>query len=214
MISEKNTGKFITLEGVEGVGKTTNLTYIQSWLESHDIPLVITREPGGTELGEDIRKLLLGHAHDGMSGDTELLLMFAARAEHLDKIILPALQRGDWVLCDRFTDATYAYQGGGRGIDRHRIAAMEQWVQRDLRPDLTILLDLPVDIGLQRAGERSEPDRFEKEHRQFFEKVRDTYLELVSISPERYRIIDASVPLEQVQQQIATVLEDYLGTIA
>jgi dTMP kinase len=212
MSDTTQTGKFITLEGVEGVGKTTNLEFIQSWIESRNIPLVVTREPGGTDLGEAIRELLLGHAHDGMADDAELLLMFAARAEHLDKVIIPALNRGDWVLCDRFTDATYAYQGGGRGMDRHRIAAIEQWVQHDLRPDLTILLDLPVEIGLRRASQRSDPDRFEKEHHQFFENVRDAYLDLAKITPARYRIIDASLSLDQVQQQIATVLDDYLGT--
>lgn len=203
-------GKFITLEGTEGVGKTTNLEYIHQKLLDAGKQVVVTREPGGTTLGEDIRNLLLGHKHDGMSSDTELLLMFAARAEHLHKIIGPALETGKWVLCDRFTDATYAYQGGGRGIEDERIAAMEDWVQGGLRPDMTILLDIPVEQGLKRAGERSGPDRFEKEQIEFFEKVRACYLKMAKQHPQRYNIIDASPELDAVQKQIDAALAPYL----
>ncbi|MDT8404193.1 dTMP kinase [Sulfuriflexus sp.] len=200
-------GRFITIEGTEGVGKTTNIGFIHSLLEQASHEVVLTREPGGTPIGEDIRELLLGHKHDGMSDDTELLLMFAARAEHLDKVIRPALEAGKDVLCDRFTDATYAYQGGGRGIDIAHIAVLENWVQGELRPDLTLLLDVPVAIGLARAGKRSAPDRFEKEQHEFFERVRDMYLQRARTEPQRYRIIDASQPLDAVQSQIRSALQ-------
>ena len=203
-------GKFITVEGGEGAGKSSNLAFIRHQLEKAGIDVLFTREPGGTQLGEDLRELLLGHKHTGMSDDTELLLMFAARAEHLHQKIIPALQQGSWVLCDRFTDATYAYQGGGRGIDITRIAQLEDWVQSELRPDLTLLLDLPVEVGLERAKNRSEPDRFEKEKLDFFENVRRAYLDIAKTSPDRVKVIDASLPLEQVQQQIQTVLSLYL----
>lgn len=210
MNSSHSRGRFITMEGVEGVGKTTNMEFIAEYLQASGKPLIVTREPGGTHLGEEIRALLLGHRDEGMDSSTELLLMFAARAEHLQQVIIPAIEKGDWVLCDRFTDATYAYQGGGRGIDLQRIEVIENWVQGDLRPDLIILLDLPVDIGLQRAGDRSEPDRFETEHRDFFEKVRNVYMNMADAHPQRYRVIDASKSLEEVQRQIRQVLDDYL----
>jgi dTMP kinase len=203
-------GKFITVEGGEGAGKSSNLAFIREQLEQAGIDVLFTREPGGTQLGEELRELLLGHKHSGMSEDTELMLMFAARAEHLQQKIIPALEQGTWVLCDRFTDATYAYQGGGRGIDESRIAQLENWVQGDLRPDMTLLLDLPVKIGLDRARQRSEPDRFEKEKIDFFEKVRTAYLAIAKASPGRVKLIDASQPLQQVQQQIHSVLADYL----
>ena len=170
----------------------------------------VTREPGGTELSEAIRGLLLDHRQTVMSDDTELLLMFAARAQHLAELIHPALDKGEWVLCDRFTDATYAYQGGGRGIDIDRIAMLENWVQGSLRPDLTILLDLPVDVGLSRAGERGELDRFEREKLDFFERVRQTYLDMAAQYPSRYRIIDASLDIPQVKAQIDEVLRPVL----
>jgi len=204
-------GKFITVEGGEGAGKSSNLDFIKNLLEQAGIEVVFTREPGGTQLGEDLRELLLGHKHTGMSDDTELLLMFASRAEHLQQKIIPALEQGKWVLCDRFTDATYAYQGGGRGISTGRIAQLENWVQGELRPDLTLLLDLPVEVGLERAKNRSEPDRFEKEKINFFEKVRAAYLEISSLHPQRVKVIDAGQPLDQVQSQIQTVLTDYLN---
>lgn len=204
------TGKFITLEGSEGVGKTTNLEHIKSLLEQADISYIVTREPGGTELGEQVRELLLGHKHDGMADETELLLMFAARAEHLDKVILPALERGKWVLCDRFTDATYAYQGGARGIAMQRISVLENYVQGDRRPDLTVLLDAPVEVGRERAGKRSAPDRFEKEQVAFFERVRQTYLQRATDEPERIKVINAALELEQVKAQIDQVISSFI----
>ncbi len=204
-------GKFITVEGIEGAGKSSNLAYIRELLDSAGKKHIFTREPGGTELGEDIRRLLLDHKHSGMGNDAELLLIFGARAEHIESVIGPALKEGVWVLCDRFTDASYAYQGGGRGIDRERIRSLEQWVQGDLRPDLTLLLDLPVETGLARAGNRSEPDRFEVEHRSFFDGVRKAYLEIAGMEPERVRVIDASLSVDRVRGQIETVLGGYLS---
>ena len=207
-------GKFITVEGGEGAGKSSNLAFIKELLEQSGIDVLFTREPGGTQLGEDLRDLLLGHKHTGMSDDTELLMMFAARAEHLNQKIIPALQKGSWVLCDRFTDATYAYQGGGRGINPQRIAVLDNWVQGELRPDMTLLLDLPVEIGLERAKKRSEPDRFEREKVNFFEKVRSAYLGIANKNPQRVKVIDASQTLQQVQVQIKSVLNDYLEQYA
>lgn len=200
-------GKFITIEGTEGVGKSTNMAFIENWLKKAGIDLVITREPGGTELGEKLRAVLLDAKEQSMFDDTELLLMFAARAQHLQEVIRPALESGKWVLCDRFTDATYAYQGGGRGIDMSRISQLEQWVQGDLRPDMTLILDLPIDVGLERAGKRSAPDRFELEKHDFFNKVRNTYLTRAKAQPDRYQIIDASPSINEVQQSIQSVLE-------
>lgn len=200
-------GQFITVEGTEGVGKSTNMAFIETWLKNTGKELVVTREPGGTELGEKLRAVLLDAKEQSMCDDTELLLMFAARAQHIQEIIQPALDAGKWVLCDRFTDATYAYQGGGRGIDMSRIAQLEQWVQGDLRPDMTLILDLPVAIGLERAGKRSTPDRFELEKHDFFNKVRDTYLARAKAQPERYQVIDASPSISDVQTAIQAVLE-------
>jgi dTMP kinase len=199
-------GKFITVEGIEGAGKSSNLDFIRGLLEQAGHQVLFTREPGGTPLGEEIRDLLLGHKHTGMGDDTELLLMFAARAEHLEQKIRPALEAGIWVLCDRFTDASYAYQGGGRGIDIERIRALESWTQGDLRPDLTLLLDLPVETGLTRAGKRSDPDRFEKEAARFFESVRNAYLEIAWNEVERVKVVDASPSLEEVQARIEEIL--------
>jgi len=204
------TARFITIEGIEGVGKSSNLEFVRARLVAAGKQVRVTREPGGTALGEEIRELLLQHRQDGMTSDCELLLMFAARAEHLARVIRPALAAGEWVLCDRFTDATYAYQGGGRGVAPARIAELERWVQDTLRPDLTLLLDVPVTVGLARAGERSEPDRFEREARVFFERVRTTYLDLARQQPQRYRVIDASRPLQDVQHDIARALDAYL----
>ncbi|HHS83419.1 MAG TPA: dTMP kinase [Gammaproteobacteria bacterium] len=204
-------GCFITVEGGEGAGKSSNLAFVRRYLEQHGKQLVVTREPGGTSLGEAIRALLLDHRNNEITDDTELLLMFAARAQHIAEVIRPALEQGKWVLCDRFTDATYAYQGGGRGISRERIAVLEQWVQQGLEPDLTLLLDIPVLQGLERAGQRSAPDRFEREQNAFFERVRAAYLEQVRRNPQRYRVIDASKPLEQVQRSIAEVLAQWLA---
>ena len=203
-------GQFITVEGTEGVGKSTNMAFIESWLKKVGKELIITREPGGTELGEKLRAVLLDAKEQSMCDDTELLLMFAARAQHLHEVIQPALDAGKWVLCDRFTDSTYAYQGGGRGIDMSRIAHLEQWVQGERRPDMTLILDLPIDIGLERAGKRSSPDRFELEKHDFFNKVRDTFLARAAENPERYAVIDASPSISVVQQSIQTVLENMI----
>ena len=203
-------GKFITLEGGEGAGKSTQMAYVEESLRKAGKTVHVTREPGGTELSEAIRELLLDHRQTAMGDDTELLLMFAARAQHIAELIQPALDKGEWVLCDRFTDATYAYQGGGRGIDMDRIAMLESWVQGSLRPDLTILLDLPVDVGLSRAGERGELDRFEREKHDFFERVRQAYLDLAAQHPDRYRIIDASQDIPLVKAQIDEVLKPVL----
>ncbi len=210
MVSSR--GKFITVEGGEGAGKSSNLAFIRQLLEQHGCEVLFTREPGGTPLGEEVRSLLLGHRDDGMVADAELLLMFGARAEHLGRKIRPALEAGTWVLCDRFTDATYAYQGGGRGVPRGRIEVLEQWVQGDLRPDLTLLLDVPVEIGLARAGKRSDPDRFESESRRFFEAVRQTYLTIAEREPERVKVIDAAQSLPEVQVQIKGALQCFLAT--
>jgi len=203
-------GRLITLEGVEGAGKSTNLAYLERLLSAAGRPPLLTREPGGTELGEAVRDLLLGHRHAGMGSDSELLLMFAARAENLVQRIRPALTSGRWVLCDRFTDASFAYQGGGRGIDPVRIRVLEQWVHADLQPDLTLLLDLPVNQGLERAGRRSQPDRFEAEEQAFFERVRRAYLERARAEPERIRIIDAGQELAAVQSQLRSELDAFL----
>jgi len=202
-------GKFITVEGIEGVGKTTNIDFIHQQLQAAGRDVVLTREPGGTPLAEAIRGLLLDPAYTGMDSTCELQLMFAARAEHLARVVWPALEQGQWVLCDRFTDATYAYQGGGRGIDSGVIARLEELVQGDFRPDLTLLLDVPVEIGLARAGKRGALDRFEQEKVAFFERVRNAYLEMAQRSPDRYRVIDASLPLNDVQNQIAAILSTY-----
>jgi len=199
-------GKFITVEGIEGVGKTTNISFIQQTLQAAGHEVVLTREPGGTPLAEAIRALLLDPHYTGMDPVCELQLMFAARAEHLARVIRPALEQGQWVLCDRFTDATYAYQGGGRGIDTAIIARLEKLVQGDFRPHLTLLLDVPVEVGLTRAGDRSDPDRFEQEQVEFFERVRQAYLEMAAAESQRYRVIDAARPLDAVQQQLADVL--------
>jgi len=203
-------GKFITIEGGEGGGKSTNMAFVEAYLVARNIELVVSREPGGTDLSEKIRSLLLDPENKGMASDTELLLMFAARAQHLNELIQPALSNGKWVLCDRFTDATYAYQGGGRGLSVQRIAQLETWVQGELRPDLTLLLDLPVSLGMERAGKRGNLDRFEQEEMAFFERVRACYLERARQKPGQYRIIDASKPLDEVQRQISLVLDQAL----
>jgi len=201
---------FITIEGGEGGGKSTNLAYVERYLKAQGKDVVVTREPGGTELGEKLRQILLDPGNEGMDKRAELLLMFAARAHHLSKVIQPALDAGKTVLCDRFTDATYAYQGGGRGLPMEDIAILENWVQGELRPDLTILLDLDIEIGLFRANERSDQDRFEQEEMRFFDRVRETYLQMAKAEPKRYRVIDAGESLENVQKQLHQVLEDVI----
>jgi len=193
---------FITFEGVEGAGKTTNINYIAQKIKQSGQSFVLTREPGGTTLGEEIRSLLISKELPEMHPDTELLLMFAARAEHLQKVILPALSEGKWVLCDRFTDASYAYQGAGRGIDTKKIALLENMVQGTLRPDITFLFDLDAEIGLTRAKSRGETDRFEQQHIDFFNRVRAQYLSMAESNAERYLIINAQHELKVVQQQI------------
>lgn len=203
-------GRFITLEGLEGSGKSTNLAHLRARLETAGKPVLVTREPGGTPIGEQIRELLLDHRNDGMHPDTELLLMFAARAQHLQQVILPALAAGTWVISDRFTDASYAYQGGGRGMPEARIAALEDFVQGGLQPDFTLILDLPVATGLARAGERSAPDRFEREQTEFFERVREVYLARAQRWPGRYRVIDASGSLPEVMAQLDRVIDEIL----
>ena len=203
-------GKFITVEGIEGVGKTTNMDFIHQQLLASGREVVVTREPGGTPLGEAIRGLLLDPEYTGMDSRCELQLMFAARAEHLSKVVWPALEKGQWVLCDRFTDATYAYQGGGRGIDSGVIARLEELVQGEFRPDLTLLLDVPVEVGLSRAGKRGALDRFEQEQVEFFERVRQAYLDLAESHHGRYRIIDASRPLTQVQARLESVMHLFM----
>jgi len=199
-------GFFITVEGGEGAGKSTMLAFMRDWLVQAGRDVVVTREPGGTPLGERVRDILLHARELHMTAETEALLMFAARAEHLERVIRPALDAGKTVLCDRFTDATYAYQGGGRGLSIERIAQLEAWVQGALRPNLTLLLDVPVDVGLKRANQRSEPDRFEREQQEFFERVRATYLERARREPQRLRVIDASRTPAEVQHQITSVL--------
>lgn len=203
-------GKFITVEGGEGVGKSTNMACVEQYLASQGIAFIKTREPGGTPLAEELRALLLTPRDETVSGKAELLLMFAARAQHLQHKILPALQQGLWVVCDRFTDATYAYQGGGRGLSMTQIATLEALVQENVKPDLTLLLDVEVDVGLTRAAHRSAPDRFETEQRAFFDRVRQTYLSRAAEDPGRFRIIDAGQPLEQVQQSIVLALEAFV----
>ncbi|EXF43635.1 thymidylate kinase [Pseudomonas sp. BAY1663] len=203
-------GLFITLEGPEGAGKSTNREYLAGRLRARGLDVVLTREPGGTPLAERIRELLLTPADEPMAVDTELLLVFAARAQHLAQVIRPALARGAVVLCDRFTDATYAYQGGGRGLSLERIAQLETFVQGDLRPDLTLIFDLPVDVGLARAAARGRLDRFEQEGMRFFEAVRRAYLERAQAAPARYRILDAGQPLAAVQQDIEALIPELL----
>jgi dTMP kinase len=203
-------GRFITIEGGEGAGKSTMMSRVSHWLESAGHRVVNTREPGGTDLAEKLREILLDRNNISLSDKAELLLVFAARAQHLDELIRPALARGDCVLCDRFTDATWAYQGGGRGLPRAEIAALESLVHGDLQPDLTLLLDLPVDQGMQRAAERGQADRFEQESMVFFENVRKGYLDRAASAPDRFVVIDASGVVDSVWSQIESVLRERL----
>lgn len=203
-------GLFITLEGPEGAGKSTNLHYLAEQLRAAGCEPLLTREPGGTPVAEEIRSVLLSQHSERMDDDAELLLVFAARAQHLNSLIRPQLSAGKVVISDRFTDATYAYQGGGRGIDAARIATLEDWVQGSLRPDLTLIFDLPVEVGMARAQARSALDRFEQEHVDFFQAVRSAYLQRAAANPERYRVIDASVELAAVQSQLDSVISEIL----
>lgn len=200
-------GWFITVEGGEGAGKTTQIARIAHWLHERGHAVVQTREPGGTALAEKLREILLDNDNVALSSLAELLLMFASRAQHLDDLIRPALERGETVICDRFTDATWAYQGGGRGLPAEPIATLEQLVHGDLQPDLTLLFDLPVAVGLERAARRSASDRFESETLAFFERVRDAYLERAARFPERFVLVDAAQDEDTVWSQVEQALE-------
>lgn len=199
-------GKFITLEGIDGAGKSTHIPQIAEQLQSRGREVLITREPGGTALGEKLRELLL---HESMHPETETLLMFAARREHLEQVIRPALQRGVYVISDRFTDASFAYQCGGRGVDADKVRQLEAWVQGDFQPDLTLLFDVPVDVSSQRLAAARDPDRFERERGDFFACVRRAYLERAAQFPQRFRLIDSSRPLAEVK----AVLDEIIAVI-
>jgi dTMP kinase len=205
-------GTFITIEGGEGAGKTTMMDRMAEWLVARGRKVVRTREPGGTELAEKLREILLDRNTVGLSGQAELLLMFASRAQHLAEVIRPALDRGETVLCDRFTDATWAYQGGGRGLPVEDIATLERLVHGDLQPDLTLLLDLPVAQGLQRASRRGVADRFEEESSGFFSRVRQAYRERAASAPERFAVVDASGTVEQVWSQVEVILQQRVSS--
>lgn len=204
-------GKFITLEGGEGVGKSTNLQFIKQLLEDAGIKVITTREPGGTAFAEKIRQLLLENREEVVSEQAELLLMFAARAQHIHHVIQPALSQGHWVLCDRFTDATYAYQGGGRNMDMTMIEWLEDKVQGGLRPDLTLLLDAPVSVGMDRANKRGKLDRFESEQKSFFDKVRAAYLQRAEKHPQQIKIVNAAQSLDKVQVEIDLIVQRLLN---
>ncbi len=203
-------GFFITIEGIEGVGKSTAANYIQSLLAEHSRPYVTTREPGGTEVAEAIRKILLVKRQEPVYPETELLLFFAGRMQHIQQVILPALAKGAWVICDRFTDASYAYQCGGRQMDESFVRSLEQNIQKELQPDLTLLLDAPHAVGHSRIEKRGETDRIEQEREAFFRRVREKYLQRATLYAHRYRVIDADKTLEEVQQQIKTALNEFL----
>lgn len=197
--------RFITLDGIDGAGKSTNLAFIRQWFEQRQLPVLFTREPGGTPVGEVLRELLL-NPNTQASLRTETLLMFAARQQHLEDVILPALQNGTHVVSDRFTDATFAYQGGGRGVPLADIETLENWVQGNLRPDLTILLDVPLDMSMSRISQAREKDRFEQEQAVFFTRVRQTYLSRAAAAPERYAVIDSNRELSEVRISIESTL--------
>ncbi|HXS79080.1 MAG TPA: dTMP kinase [Gammaproteobacteria bacterium] len=205
-------GAFISLEGVEGVGKSTNVAFTADAVRRLGFDVVTTREPGGTSLGERVREWVLNGDHGKLSAEIEALLMFAARARHLDEVIRPALAAGRWVVCDRFTDATFAYQGGGRGASSGLLDALKAEIQKGLEPDLTLLLDAPLEVGAGRIGDRT-PDHFEREQRPFFERVRAAYLALAAQHPERIKIVDAAMPLPQVQSQIEAQVAALVGRL-
>lgn len=210
MNSSTKKGRFVVIEGGEGVGKSTNMQFVQDYLHQQGVTFQTSREPGGTELAEQIRNLIVSHHRESMDPMTELLLVFAARAQHLTQKIRPVINSGQWLVCDRFTDATYAYQGGGRQLDKTVIRQLEQIVQADLRPDCVIILDAPVELGRQRASQRAELDRLEAENLAFHQRVRDAYLERAAQYPDRYKVIDAARPLADVQQAIGCVLHQQL----
>jgi len=203
MILRKNNAKFITLEGIDGAGKSTHLNWLAERLRSQGKNVLVTREPGGTPLGEALRELLL---HQAMHLETEALLMFAARREHLDKVIIPALRDGTWVISDRFTDASFAYQGGGRGLDESKLKILEQWVQQDLQPDLTLLFDVTLEISRKRLSSNTSLDRFEQEKQDFFQRVRDAYLKRAAQFPERIRVIDSGRTLNEIQVDLEVIV--------
>lgn len=207
-MSTKKRGKFITFEGVEGGGKSSNLVLVQHYLEQQNVEVVVTREPGGTPMAEEIRRVLLQQRDEPVDNTAELLLIFAARAQHFNTLIRPALARGAWVLCDRFTDATYAYQGAGRGLDATVIEQLENLVQGDQRPDLTLLFDLDVEVGLQRARGRGALDRFEQQEKAFFERIRELYLHRAELF-SYYRTVNAEVQLAAVQAQVREIIMDF-----
>jgi dTMP kinase len=198
-------GRFITFEGIEGVGKSTNIDVFAERIEAAGLAVLKTREPGGTPVAERIRDIVAEHSEEPMSDIAELMLIFAARSLHVDNVIRPAIEAGTWVLCDRFTDSSRAYQGAGRGIPMQQIDELAAWVHGDLWPDLTILLDAPVEIGMQRANRRGAPDRFEIERAEFFDRVRTCYLQLAEAEPERFVVLDASRELDTVRTDIATI---------
>jgi dTMP kinase len=204
-------GRFITLEGSEGAGKTTNMFYIKDICEAKGFKVICTREPGGTNISEKIRELLLDKNNNSLLTDTELLLMFAARSQHLNELIIPALNRGDWVISDRFTDASFAYQGGGRGMSWERISRLRDWVQGKLRPDLTLLFDLPVKTGMARAKKRGPTDRFEQEDIEFFDKVRQGYFRIATEEKQRFSIVDANQTEAQVKKQVEEIVSDFIN---
>ena len=208
--NSKKRGKFITLEGMDGAGKSTHIPNIIALLKTHDIEVVSTREPGGTKLGESLRALLL---HDAMHPETETLLMFAARREHIANVIEPALKRGAYVLSDRFTDATYAYQCGAKGVASDKVKQLEAWVQGDLQPDATLLFDVPVEISMTRLASAREPDKFEREDAKFFEKLRQAYLTRAKENPARFHVINANQALEKVKSEVNKILEEIVSTI-
>ena len=204
-------GAFITLEGIEGVGKTTALAVIETRLQAAGARVRLTREPGGTKLGELVREWVLHGDHGPLSAEVETLLMFAARAQHISDVIAPALEQGEWVVCDRFSDATLAYQGGGRGADRHLLDALVEFVLGSLEPDLTLLLDAPVDVGFARIRERAH-DHFEREERAFFERVRKTYLAIAARAPDRVKVIDATRDVDAVRAEIASTVDAFVAS--
>ena len=206
----KKRGKFITLEGMDGAGKSTHIPNIITALKARGVEVVSTREPGGTRLGEQLRALLL---HDAMHPETETLLMFAARREHIANVIEPALKRGAYVLSDRFTDATYAYQCGAKGVASSKIKQLEKWVQGSLQPDLTLLFDVPVEISMERLTTAREPDKFEREDAKFFDKLRQAYLTRAKENPARFRVIDANQTLDKVKAEVNKMLEEIITTI-
>jgi dTMP kinase len=213
-------GKFITVEGGEGVGKSTQIAAVRTAVEAAGFVTLMTREPGGTERAERIRDLLLTPTNESMPPICELLLMFAARSSHVENLIRPALQRGTWVICDRFTDATYAYQGAGRGVPREHIATLESLVQGSLRPDFTLLLDAPVELSMQRARTRNakrgeaEGDRFERERVEFFERIRNAYLDIARAEPRRVVVVDASLNVEKVQTMVTRAIDEFINRVS